>query len=261
MEHTQETLEVHGVTVRLRRMGRGEPLLFLHGPDGLSDCSPFLEALARNYEVIAADHPGFGGSSCPDWMDDISDLAYFYLDLLDKLDLKGVHVVGHSLGGWIAMEIAVRDDSRIRDLVLIASAGIHVKGCAKADIFMIDPDEQARLSYADPLKGDEAAKAAAADKYADVAIANRIASARFCWNPRFYNPRLSRWLRRIEAPALIIWGEQDRIFPPAHGPALRNLLPGSTLQTLARCGHLPHVEKAEETLALMRDFYKAGSVE
>ena len=256
MDWKTETIEVDGVALCMRRLGRGKPLLFLHGPDGIGDSGPFLSALGRDYEVFAPDHPGFGATACPEWMDDISDLAYFYLDVLAKLDLAGVRVVGHSLGGWIALEAAIRDASRMHDLTLVAPAGIHVKGHSKADIFMIDPDEQARMSYVDPALGEAAAERAAAEKYADEAIANRIAAARFCWNPRFFNPRLSRWLRRISIPTLIIWGESDRIFPPEHGPALRDLIPGATLRMVGDCGHLPHVESSEQTLDFIRSFHQ-----
>src|SRR5207247_9504129 len=115
----------------------------------------------------------------PGSIDDISDLAYCYLDAIEVLGLSGVHVVGQSLGGWIALEMAVRSTQRLRSLTLISSAGIHVKGVPKTDIFIIDPEEQARLAYVDPQLGEEAAARAAADKYQDLAILNRIASARF----------------------------------------------------------------------------------
>src|SRR5206468_12145930 len=107
------------------------------------------------------DHPGFGGSEAPAWIDDISDLAYCYLDAIEALGLSGVHILGQSLGGWIALEMAVRSTQRLRSLTLISPAGIHVKGVRKADIFIIDPEEQARLAYADPKLGEEAAARAA----------------------------------------------------------------------------------------------------
>lgn len=254
MSFRTETLNVNGTELRLHRGGSGEPLLYLHGTDGLSEWPAFLDRLAETYEVIAPDHPGFGGSPCPDWMDDVSDLAYFYLDVIEALDLKRAHIVGHSLGGWIALEAAVRDASRMRDLTLLAPAGVHVKGRPKTDIFMIDPDEQARLAYADPQLAEEAAQKALADKYQDVAITDRIASARFGWNPRFHNPRLGRWLHRVKIPTLIVWGAQDKIFPPETGPAMQALIPGSELVTLADCGHFPHVEKMQDTLKTMRAF-------
>jgi pimeloyl-ACP methyl ester carboxylesterase len=251
MEFRSETLKVGRLELRFRRGGAGAPLLYLHGTDGLAEWPVFLDRLAESHEVIAPDHPGFGGAPCPDWIDDVSDLAYCYLDLMEALRLERTRIVGHSLGGWIALELAVRDSSRVRDLTLIASAGIHVRGHSKTDIFMIDPDEQARLAYADSERAEEAAGKALAEKYQDVAIMNRIASARFGWSPRFYNPRLARWLGRVKVPTLIVWGEQDRIFPPAHGPALQALLPGSRLVMIPECGHLPHVENVEAVLNSM----------
>src|SRR5215831_16354905 len=149
----------------------------------------------------------------------VSDVAYCYLDAIEALGLSGVHVVGQSLGGWIALEMAVRSTERLRSLTLISAAGIHVKGVPKTDIFMIDPEEQARLAYVDPKIGEEAAARAGADKYQDLAILNRIASARFGWQPRFFNPRLERWLHRVNVPTHVIWGDGDRIIPPAYAEA------------------------------------------
>lgn len=256
MAFTAHELELDGVKLSYRRGGKGAPLLYLHGAVGLATWPDILDDLAQKFDVIAPDHPGFGGSQVPDWMDDVSDLAYFYLDFLDNLDLTGVHLVGHSLGGWIALEMAVRSQQRLADITLMASAGIHVKGHSKADIFMIDPDEQARMAFADPELGEKAAQLANEEKYEDVAITDRIASARFGWSPRFYNRRLGRWLHRIKVPAMIIWGEQDRIFPPQHGPAFQELMPGSELVMMEDCGHLPHVEKRQETLAALDAFMR-----
>ena len=254
MPFEPRTIDINGNKLALQRGGKGLPLLFLHGTEGLSQRPQFLDDLATSYDVIAPDHPGYGQSPTPEWMDDISDLAYTYLTLLKVLDLRHVHIVAHSLGGWIALEMAVRSQQRISDLTLLAPAGIHVKGQQKTDIFMIDPDEQARLAYADTALGAAAAEEANAVKYQDIAIRERIASARFGWKPRFYNPRLGRWLHRIDVPTLLIWGEQDKIFPPAYGPAFQALIPGAELVTLKNCGHLPHVEKREDTLAAIRAF-------
>lgn len=254
MAFKQEHIELSGIKLPYRRGGSGDALVFLHGTDGLTHWPEFLDRLAESHDVIAPDHPGFGGSQAPDWMDDVSDLAYLYLDLLDRLGLDKVHLVGHSLGGWVALEMAVRSQEHIADLTLLASAGIHVKGHPKADIFMIDPDEQARMAYADSDLSAKAGELAAMEKYEDVAITDRIAAARFGWNPRFYNPRLGRWLHRIKTPTLIVWGEDDRIFPPQHAPALQALLPGSELVMIGNCGHFPHIEKRDETLAAMRSF-------
>lgn len=256
MGFESQKITVNGREISYRRSGTGRPLLFLHGTDSLNHWPDILDDLAKTHDVIAPDHPGFGGTAVPGWMDDVSDLAYHYMDFLEALNLTGVHLVGHSLGGWIALEMAVRSGQRLSDIVLLAPAGIHVKGKPKADIFMIDPDEQARLAYADVQLGEQAAQQANQDKYEDVAITDRIASARFGWNPRFFNPRLERWLHRIANPVLIVWGDSDRIFDPEHGNVLKDLIPGARLEVLRRCGHLPHVEKRVETLAAMNAFMK-----
>ena len=252
-----ETVTINGCKLAVRRTGRGDPLLWLHGTDGLTEWPGIIDRLAESYEVIVPDHPGFGATPVPDWMDEVSDLAYLYMGLIEALDLAGVHVVGHSLGGWIAAEMAVRSTFLLGSLTLITAAGIHVKGHPKADIFMIDPDEQARLAYASPELGQAAGERAAAAKYQETAIANRVASARFGWNPRFYNPRLERWLGRIDLPTLIVWGEADRIFAPVHAESFHRAIPGSRLVMIAKAGHLPHIERADETYAVISDFLAA----
>ncbi len=255
MAFSQNTMTINGHAYAYRRSGgSGAPLLYLHGTDSLDHWPGFLDDLAKTYDVIAPDHPGFGGTATQDDLDEVSDLAYYYMSFLEELDLQGVHVVGHSLGGWIALEMAVRSAERIADLTLLSSAGINVKGHHKADIFMIDPDEQARLAYADAVLGEKAAEQANAEKYQDVAITDRIAAARFGWNPRFFNPRLERWLHRIKVPVLIVWGGGDRIFPPEHGPSLQKLIPGSELVMVPDCGHHPHIEKRAEVLSAMSSF-------
>ena len=258
MAFSEHKTSINGREYSFRRSGEPKsslpPLLYLHGTDSLGHWPEILDDLAKSYDVIAPDHPGFSGTETQEELDDVSDLAYYYLDFLEAQNLSGVHLVGHSLGGWIALELAVRSGERIADVTLLASAGIHIKGHPKADIFMIDPDEQARLAYADEALGNSAGVLAGEEKYEDVAITDRIAAARFGWNPRFFNPRLERWLHRVSKPCLIIWGEQDKIFPPQTAPALQKLIPGSELVMVPNCGHLPQVEKREETLAAMAGF-------
>jgi pimeloyl-ACP methyl ester carboxylesterase len=249
-----ETIEIDDCRLVVRRVGRGRPLLWLHGTDGFAEWPAMIDRLGEHHEVIAPDHPGFGESTIPGWMGDVSDLAYLYLDLLVRLGIERAEVVGHSLGGWIALEMAVRQTQRISSLALIAPAGLHVKGVSKCDIFMIDPDEQARLAFADPVQAEVAAVRASAGKYQEIAIANRVASARFGWNPRFHNPRLQRWLHRVDVPTLVVWGEDDRIFAPGHAEAFVRGIPGSRLAMIEKAGHMPHVERIEETHRVLVEF-------
>src|SRR5262244_4315200 len=104
---TTTRLTLRGCTVGLMRAGAGSPLLVLHGASGAGAWLPFMAALAERHDVIVPEHPGYGASDTPDWLDSIHDLAYFYLDFLRELDLDQVHLVGISIGGWIAAEVAV----------------------------------------------------------------------------------------------------------------------------------------------------------
>ena len=129
-DHTDQPIMIGDCRIRLMRGGAGRPLLFLHGAGGAGIWLPCMARLAQKFDVIAPEHPGFGASDTPDWLDTIADLANFYLDFLDQLDLRGVHLVGSSLGGWIAAELAVRNTSRLASLTLVGAAGIHVNGVA-----------------------------------------------------------------------------------------------------------------------------------
>ena len=129
-DFSTSVLAVRGCNIRLMRGGAGRPLLFCTARGG-ANWLPFMAAGAA-FDVIVPEHPGFGASDTPDWLDTIPDLANFYLDFLDQLDLKDVDLVGLSLGGWIAAELAVRNTQRLASLTLAGAAGIHVKASRRS---------------------------------------------------------------------------------------------------------------------------------
>src|SRR5262249_37094248 len=144
MPHRETFETFNGCKIRLMRGGQGAALLFLHGAGGARAWLPFIETVSQRFGLVGPRHPGFGASHKPDWLDNVGDLAYFYLDVIEALGLSGVHLVGTSLGGWIAAEIAVRDCHPLKSLTLSASAGIHVKGLSKGDAFMWSPEQATR---------------------------------------------------------------------------------------------------------------------
>ena len=255
----RESMEtVAGCRVRVMRKGHGEPLLFLHGAAGAGRWLPFMETLSERYDVIVPEHPGFGGSDTPDWLDNVGDLAFFYLDFIDHLGLDEVHLVGTSIGGWIATELATRCSDKLKTLTLVAPAGIHVKGVKKADMFLMSPEELTQNLFHD----QELAKRAPAPANEEellVVLKNRLTTAKLAWSPRFYNPHLRKWLHRIKVPTKILWGDSDTILPAAYGPAYRDLIPGSSLEVIPACGHLPHVEKAGEFTATVTKFIQGAA--
>lgn len=241
-------VEVDGCKTHLRRGGRGEPLLFLHGANGAPVVLPFMEKLAQRFDVLIPEHPGYGKSDEPEWLENIHDIAYFYLDFLKQLNLKNVTVVGSSMGGWIAMEMAVRDTSRLKSLVLSSPAGIAAPGVRATDIFLMAPEEMVRNLFLDQ-KLAEARLAQPED--VDISLKNRHTTARLAWEPRLHDPYLPKWLHRIDVPVKIVWGRQDRILPVAFADVYRKLLPKADISIIESCGHLPHAEKPDEFVEII----------
>lgn len=249
-----QTYRIADCSVNVMRGGKGPPLLFLHGAGGAGVWLPFMASLSEHYDVIVPDHPGFGRSDIPEWLDQLSDQAYFYLDLIEALKLDQVHLVGHSLGGWIAAEIAVRSTRRLRTLTLIAAAGIHVKGVPKGDLFIWTPEERARNLFVDQRLAEQRLALQLAEEQADIAIKNELATANLAWQPRFHDPQLRKWLHRIDVPTLLVWGDGDKLFPKAYGEAYHGLIKGSRLEILPSCGHIPQVEQSDAFVDLFKRF-------
>ncbi len=255
MANHQASVEtVAGCGVSLMTGGEGAPILYLHGANGASRWLPFMEALAGQFRVLVPEHPGFGASETPDWLDNMGDLAFFYLDFIETLGLDGVHLVGSSLGGWLAMEIAVRDSSRIKSLTLAAPAGIHVTGLERADIFLWSPEELVRNLFHDQaLAEKELARTPNPEEF-EVLIKNRSTSARLMWYPPAYNPHLMKWLHRISMPTLILWGEDDRVISADYAEAIQGMLPNARVARIGACGHLAHVEQADQFVRHITEF-------
>jgi pimeloyl-ACP methyl ester carboxylesterase len=253
-EHTQSFVDIRGCRINLLRGGKGAPLLFLHGAGGGGIWHPFLDKLAARFDVIAPEHPGFGGSDTPPWLDNIADVAYFYLDFLKALELERVHLVGHSLGGWIAAEIGVRSTALLKTLTLVSSAGIHLKGVPQVDGFLLNDEQRLRGMFHDPAVADGLLAQPRSSEQADMALKNRFTTAKLVWQPRAYNPHLYKWLHRIDVPTLILWGASDRWFPPAYAEEFHRLIPGSLVTVFPACGHLPNIEKVDEFVTAISGF-------
>ncbi len=252
--HTQSFLDVRGCRVNLLRGGKGAPLLFLHGASGGGIWHPFLDQLAEHFDVWAPEHPGWGGSDTPDWLDTIGDLAFFYLDVLKQTGLRDVHLVGLSIGGWIAAEIAVRSTERLKSLTLVSAAGIHVEGVKQVDPFLQSDEARLRDYFHDKALADKLIGQVLSPERQDIALKNTFTAARLIWQPRGYNPHLKKWLHRIDVPTLILWGESDKLLPPPYGREYNRLIPGSRLVMLPECGHLPNIEKADRFVQEIASF-------
>lgn len=243
---TEHFVEVDGCRTHYRRGGQGAPLVFLHGAGGVSAVLPFMERLASRFDVIVPDHPGYGKSDEPAWLENIHDVAYFYLDFLAHLALENVVLAGASMGGWMALEVAVRNTSRLRCLVLNAPAGVAAPGVEPADTFLLSPEDQVRLLVHDRRLADERLARPMPPEALDAVLKNRHTTARLAWEPRLHDPHLPKWLHRIQVPVCLVWGAQDRILPVGIAHEIVRLLPKAELHVLEGCGHLPQEEKVDE---------------
>lgn len=248
-DHTAEKLTINGCTIEMLTGGSGPTLLFLHGAGGIKGWAPYLEKLAERFTVLAPSHPGFGRSDTPDWLDNMQDMVNFYLDFLEEQELDGIHLVGNSLGGWLAAELATRGTGRIKTLTLVSPAGLRVVGVPMGDIFLWSDEERVRNTVYDPKLAEQRLAENPSEEEADIALKNHFTTAKLAWSPRFHNPDLEKWLHRIKVPTMIVWGAADKVFPPAHGEAYKAAIPGAELRILPECGHLPHQEKLPEFLA------------
>ena len=245
-----ETIDLAGVQLDLTVQGSGPPMLYLH-PEHYSHLhSPFVAQLAQHWTVYAPCHPGFDGRRPPDGFQRIDDLAYLYLDLLERLDLKSVAVLGASFGGWVALEIAIRDSARLRALSLIAPLGVKFGEREErgfTDLSALPEDEAARCLFAGTppdfgtFSSDEL-----------VAVAqDRQYLAYYAWKPYLYNPALVRWLHRVTVPTHLLWGADDGYAAPALGERLAARIPQARLDILPGAGHYPQIECPDETLAAL----------
>jgi pimeloyl-ACP methyl ester carboxylesterase len=257
-----ERIEIAGVSLEVLRQGEGPPLLFLHGGDYFVQHRAFFDQLARRWRVTAPRHPGFGESERPDGFRNVGDLAYLYLDLLDRQDAGKVTLVGPSFGGWVALEMCVRSLERIERLVLIDAVGVKFGGREEreiADIYALPHDEVLRRTFFDP---DRAAPdySGLSDEEATVVARDRQATALYGWRPYMHNPGLRQWLHRVRVPTLAIWGESDRIVTPDYGQNLCRSLPDARFELIRRAGHYPQLEQPDEVAAAIESFARAEAL-
>ena len=258
-------LRVGKVDLELLEAGEGPPLIYLHGFLEPAGWAEHLELLARDYRVLAPAHPGFAASSRPDWMESVEDLAYLYLDLIDRLDLRAVRVVGHSLGGWVAAELAVRCSHAIDRLVLVDAVGLRTlpgpagpAGGSIADWLVLDSATVRRLAWHDDetmpcpleLPGDPGLS----EETLVRVFKDREAASHYGWKPFFHNPRLAHWLHRVRPPTLVVWGEHDGIVPLSVGKAYASAIPDARLEIVPAAGHLPQLERPRAIVDLVRAF-------
>jgi pimeloyl-ACP methyl ester carboxylesterase len=252
--HRDEMLTVRDARVHLLSGGSGEPVLYLHGAGATNAWLPFHARLAARCRLLAPDLLGFGASDRPDWLDDVQDYAVHYLDLLDALGLARVHLVGLSLGGWIAAELAAWASHRLKSLTLVDAAGLYLPDHEVPDLFTLSYEQTIRLLFEDQSVAERVLAMPDSPELAAQRLKGQVTLARVGWNPYLYGPKLMQRLHRIAAPTLVLWGERDRLFPLALGEAWAASIAGARLDVVPACGHVPPVEQPARTAEVVADF-------
>jgi pimeloyl-ACP methyl ester carboxylesterase len=256
---TSRTVDLPGgVSLSIQEYGAntdGSAVLVLHGGAGPRTVAGLAAALSQHVHVISATHPGFDGTHRPDGFDTVADLAGAYLDLLDALDLTGVMVIGNSIGGWTAAEMALRDNHhRIGALVLLNAVGIHAnrKENEVRDVRVMTPTEMTQLSFAsDAFRPDFSSFS---DEQRAAAAANQRTLAVYAGEAFSHDPKLRGRLHRVTVPVLVAWGEQDGIALPAYGRGYAKSFPNGHFTPIADAGHLPQIEQLGATLGAIGEF-------
>ncbi|SHH10736.1 Pimeloyl-ACP methyl ester carboxylesterase [Jatrophihabitans endophyticus] len=246
--HPLDVAAIGAVEVTVTDRGAGRPVLLLHGGGGPGTVAPWADRLAalRPARVITPVHPGFDGTPRPDALDSIPGLAAVYAALLDELDLDDVTVVGNSIGGWIAAELALLAPPRVSGYVLVDAVGIEVPGHPVADFFALSPAELAQRSYHDPATYGLDPSTLPPEALARMA-GNRQTIAVY-GGVGMTDPTLAGRLADVVTPMLVVWGEADRIGDPEFGRAYAAAVPGAEFTLLERTGHLPQLETPQELI-------------
>jgi pimeloyl-ACP methyl ester carboxylesterase len=249
-----ELVEVLGAPIRVVRGGSGPPLLFLHGMGGAGLWLDFHDRLAAELEVIAPEQPGFGGSPTDERIETMEDLVYLYLELIERCDIRDAVLVGCSLGGWLAAELAVHHSESFRGLVLLSAVGLELPEHPFADVFALTPEETLDIVFEDKALARSLAPAEVTPEMILAASRERSAAARIASSPLLANPKLAGRLHRVRCPTLVVWGAQDRLSNVAHGERYAELIPSARLVVLDGVGHGTYIEASEATARPILEF-------
>ncbi len=256
----EQFIEVAGTKIHLRKAGQGKPLVILHSVEGSLGWRAYHRQLAEHFTVYVPSLPGFDQSQRPAWLESFTDLSRFSLWLLQELDLQKVSLLGHSMGGWLAAEMAVMCPQLVDRLVLVDAAGIQPQHAEIADIFLHGQDGTRQMAFFDLKKipeYEELFGRKPSREEREVLVQNQENAVRYCWKPYMYDRSLPYLLPRLHVPTLIVWGKDDRIMPLECGERYQQAIRGARLEVLPQCGHHPHLEKPEQFVHLVRSFLQA----
>jgi pimeloyl-ACP methyl ester carboxylesterase len=234
--------------------GTGRTALVLHGGGGPFTVAAISAHLAQNMQVLTPTHPGWSGTQRPDRVNRVADIADAYLQFLAAQGLRDVLIVGSSMGGWIAAEMASRDSAGlVGAIVMINAVGIEVPGQPIPNFFGLTPRQIAEHSFFEPDRFFVDPSTLPPERVA-LQRANIDVMRVYAGNPYMHDPSLQDRLAAVTVPVLLVWGEADKIATAAYGRAFADAFPNAEFAVVPRAGHLPQIEQPEATFALIDRF-------
>ncbi len=256
---TKSKMTIAGCEIVVHRGGEGPPLLYFHGAGPIMSVQPFMELLAKDFDLIVPTHPGFGESEMPDWLEGMGDLGYFYQEFMAELGLEGVHLGGTSLGGWLASEVALRSTERLKTLTLVGAGGIHVEGVKRGKSSEWGPEETLRQVIYDQKLAEKMITKMPKNQAENPQHLKNRATVKILAKPPTFNPDIQKWAHIIKIPVHIIWGEADRLIPVDFAPVYAALFDNVKVDIIPECGHLPYVEVPELYAEMFKSFADANA--
>jgi len=257
-EPVEQEVVLANTTVKLKKSGSGDPLLILHSEMGNAGWLKYQQELAKDHTVYMLSHPGCMGSDQPDWIMNMRDLAGWYLQAIEELDITPMNVIGLSFGGWIAAEMAVMSPQTFNKMILVSATGIKPEEGEIFDIFGVTPQVFQQKSFFDPSNTSEYQIVCPDELTEELALEweyARESTCRVSWRPYMYYPALPNLLNRLKnLETLIVWGSEDEIVPLNSGQIYNRNIQGSRLEVIKNCGHRPEIEKVGEFLKLVKEF-------
>ena len=258
---SEEIVEAAGGAVQLVKGGQGDPLLILHDELGHPGWLNYHQALAQNNTLYIPSHSGFGETERQEWIMNMRDLAGWYLEVLDDLGLDKVNLMGISLGGWLAAEMAAMSPQTFKKMVLVAPAGIKPPTGEIYDMFLVVAKIFINQGFHDSASTPEFATICPEEPTPEQVEHWEVAreeASRLSWRPYMHYPGLPHLLHRLKTlPTLVVWGKEDAIVPLSAGQVYQENIKGSKLAVIDNCGHHPEIEKTEEFLGLVKEFLAA----
>jgi pimeloyl-ACP methyl ester carboxylesterase len=255
---TDSTIEAAGAKLHVSRAGKGQPIVVLHHETGTLDRLPFYDALAQHYDVVVPHHPGYSRSQRPDWMRSTRDIAVIYRGLLSDLELSDAALVGLGFGGWIAAEMASMAPNDLSRLVLVGAMGIKPKQGDILDLAITGYVDYARAGFHDQKAFDRVYGAEPSVDQLEMWDICREMSFRIAWKPYMYSQTLPHLLGAVRRPALVVWGDNDKVVPLSAGKQYVEALPDARLEVVEQSGHCVDMEHPEVLAKLVTNFIGQG---